>query len=142
MDNDTTSPKNRQPLRLNERWLITAPEVAALLGCCHDTVKHMNRHELMPQSIRLGPRDGMVRWRVAELFDWVAASCPPRRHWRWQRVELPKLDELVQRQRHELSQLSQATKEAEQELYELRQQIKAEADALQDIRRWAAAAAR
>lgn len=57
--------------------LLSVRDVAALLGGC--STRHVYRMAdagRMPRPIKLG---GLVRWRRAELMDWLAAGCPPVR---------------------------------------------------------------
>jgi len=57
--------------------LLDVRAVAALLGGC--SVRHVYRMAdagRMPRPIKLG---ALVRWRRAELLDWLAAGCPPVR---------------------------------------------------------------
>ena len=54
--------------------LLDVKSVAALLGHC--SVRHVYRMAdagLMPRPVRLG---NLVRWRRAEVLDWISAGCP------------------------------------------------------------------
>ncbi len=58
--------------------LLDARGVAALLSV---SVRHVRRMETageLPRPVRLGRA---VRWRRAELLDWLAAGCPDRVTW-------------------------------------------------------------
>jgi len=57
--------------------LLSVRDVAALLGRC--STRHLYRMAdvgRMPRPIKLG---GLVRWRRAELMDWLDNGCPPVR---------------------------------------------------------------
>lgn len=69
-----TDPK---PFTPEPTALLGIREVAALLGNC--STRHICRLAdagRMPRPVRLG---ALVRWRRAELIDWLAAGCPPVR---------------------------------------------------------------
>lgn len=54
--------------------LLDVRAVAALLGGC--STRHVYRLAdagRMPRPVRLG---SLVRWRRAEVLDWIAAGCP------------------------------------------------------------------
>ena len=54
--------------------LLNAKAVAALLAGC--STRHLYRlvdAGKMPRPLKLG---GLVRWRRAEVLDWIAAGCP------------------------------------------------------------------
>jgi excisionase family DNA binding protein len=53
--------------------LITADEVAALLGLSARTVWRMHSAGKLPEPIRLGRA---VRWRHKEIDAWIEAGCP------------------------------------------------------------------
>jgi excisionase family DNA binding protein len=56
--------------------LLNVKAVAALLGC---SVRHCYRLSdagRMPRPVKLG---ALVRWRRAELVEWLNAGCPPVR---------------------------------------------------------------
>lgn len=56
--------------------LLDVRAVAALLGAC--STRHVFRLAdagRMPKPIKLG---GLVRWRRAEVLEWIAAGCPNR----------------------------------------------------------------
>jgi len=55
------------------RELLDVRTVAHLLDCSPRHVYRMADANLMPRSVRLGT---LVRWRRAELLDWLAAGCP------------------------------------------------------------------
>jgi excisionase family DNA binding protein len=56
--------------------LLDMRAVAALLGCSARHVYRLADSGRMPKPIRLG---ALVRWRRAELLDWLAAGCKPVR---------------------------------------------------------------
>jgi len=61
-----------------EPLAIDAAEVGKLFGVSERHVWAMNSRGRLPRPIRLGRA---VRWRVAELRDWLAAGCPERSRW-------------------------------------------------------------
>lgn len=58
--------------------LLSAVEVAALLGVSRAHVWRMNSSGGLPEPVRLGKA---VRWRRCELEAWVAAGAPSREKW-------------------------------------------------------------
>lgn len=57
--------------------LLDVRAVAALLGGC--STRHVYRlcdAGRIPRPVKLG---ALVRWRRAELMEWLAAGCPPAR---------------------------------------------------------------
>lgn len=56
--------------------LLDVRAVAALLDCSSRHVYRLADTGRLPPPIRLG---SLVRWRRAELLDWLAAGCPPVR---------------------------------------------------------------
>ena len=61
-------------------WLFTADELAGVLNVSRSTVYRYEEEGKLPAPVRLG---GAVRWRAAEIRDWIRAGCPPRAHWEW-----------------------------------------------------------
>ena len=72
-DNQPTPAPAVEPL------LLSARDVAALLGVSLRTVRAMDSSGRIPEPIRLSP--GCVRWRHAEVCDWAAAGAPDRQTW-------------------------------------------------------------
>lgn len=66
---DTTDP---EPL------LLSAADVAAKLGIGKRTVWTWDAAGRLPEPVRIG---ATVRWRAAELDEWVAVGCPDRATW-------------------------------------------------------------
>jgi excisionase family DNA binding protein len=60
--------------------LFTVNEAAAFIGCSKSTLLKWDARGLVPAPLRPG---GMriVRWRKAELEEWIRAGCPNRRTW-------------------------------------------------------------
>ncbi len=58
----------------DSRVLIDVRAVAALLGCSPRHVYRLCDAGKMPQSLKLGK---LVRWRRADIEEWVADGCPP-----------------------------------------------------------------
>jgi excisionase family DNA binding protein len=65
-----------QPVREHLAALLDVRAVAALLDCSPRHVYRLADAGRMPPPIRLG---ALVRWRRAELLDWLAAGCKPCR---------------------------------------------------------------
>jgi excisionase family DNA binding protein len=56
--------------------LLDVRAVAALLDCSARHIYRLADAGRMPAPVRLG---SLVRWRRAELLDWIADGCPPVR---------------------------------------------------------------
>jgi len=57
--------------------LLTTKQVAKLLGIGERTLWRWSRSGLAPSPIKFGDgRKAAVRYRRAELLDWIAAGCP------------------------------------------------------------------
>ncbi len=56
--------------------LLDVKSVAALLDCSPRHVYRLTDTGRMPPAVRLG---SLVRWRKAEVLDWISAGCPPIR---------------------------------------------------------------
>ena len=56
--------------------LIDVAEVARLLTCSQPHVRHMADSGRMPRPVKLGT---LVRWKRAEIDQWLADGCPDRR---------------------------------------------------------------
>jgi len=57
----------------NEPELMSVKEVAAMLGVSQRTVYRMDDAGQIPRSIKLA---SLVRWRTAELREWIEKGCP------------------------------------------------------------------
>jgi excisionase family DNA binding protein len=57
---------------------LRAPEVAELLGISDRHMWKLHAAAQLPAPVRLGRS---VRWRRAELLDWLAAGAPSREVW-------------------------------------------------------------
>jgi excisionase family DNA binding protein len=57
--------------------LMTGGEVAELLRVSTRMIYRLKDSGRMPQPIKLG---GSVRWRRAELVEWIEDGCPVKRH--------------------------------------------------------------
>jgi excisionase family DNA binding protein len=57
--------------------LLDVRAVAALLHCSARHVYRMSDSGSMPRPVKLG---ALVRWRRADLDDWLASGCKPVRH--------------------------------------------------------------
>lgn len=67
------------PLDASQPILVDARRAAVLLGVGLRTLRTMDAAGRMPAALRLSP--GCVRWRLAELHEWVATGAPPRAEW-------------------------------------------------------------
>jgi predicted DNA-binding transcriptional regulator AlpA len=65
--------------------LIDTHQVAKLLDVSERTIFALEVEKNMPAAVRLGR---MVRWRLAEILEWVDAGCPPQDVW----VQKKKVD--------------------------------------------------
>jgi predicted DNA-binding transcriptional regulator AlpA len=59
-----------------EPELLDIRAVAALLSCSARHVLRLRDGGKMPEPVHLGHA---VRWRRAEILDWIASGCPPIR---------------------------------------------------------------
>jgi predicted DNA-binding transcriptional regulator AlpA len=59
----------------NGRLVLTAPEVADLLGISIRHLWRMNAKQLLPEPVRMG---GTTRWRRTDIQKWVELGCPDR----------------------------------------------------------------
>ena len=60
--------------------LLTPEQAAALLSVGRSTFDALQADgSIGPRPVRLSPR--LVRWRRAELVEWVAAGLPTRGEW-------------------------------------------------------------
>jgi excisionase family DNA binding protein len=59
-----------------EAALLDVSAVAAMLGCSVRHVYRLTDAGRMPASVRLG---ALVRWRRAEIEEWIASGCKPVR---------------------------------------------------------------
>ena len=70
---------DRQPL------LLTAEDLAAELQVSLRSVRRLDLEGKLPEPVHVGGR--LLRWRAAEVRDWVNAGCPRRDRWTWQPAE-------------------------------------------------------
>lgn len=59
--------------------MLNAAGSARLIGVSKATWARMDSAGKVPDPVRLS--SGCVRWRVADLTDWINAGCPPRAEW-------------------------------------------------------------
>jgi excisionase family DNA binding protein len=59
-----------------EAALIDVRAVAALLGCSTRHIYRLTDAGRMPTPVRLG---ALIRWRRAEIEEWIATGCPSTR---------------------------------------------------------------
>jgi len=60
--------------------LLDIRAVAALQSCSTRHIARMQDAGDMPRALRLGR---LLRWRRAELLEWIAAGCPSPRKTGW-----------------------------------------------------------
>jgi excisionase family DNA binding protein len=68
-----------------QRELITANEFAELLSVSEGTLYRLKSVGRLPPSIALG---GSVRWRLAEVRDWIARGCPPMPNSKYSNIKI------------------------------------------------------
>ncbi len=68
-----------------ESLLADARTVAAMLGISRTTFFTMRAGGKVPKPIKLGR---CVRWRIAEIEEWVQSDCPPLDRWEAMRKQL------------------------------------------------------
>ena len=67
-----------RPAVSDETKLLSAKQVATMLGRGESTVRDLNQKGLLPKPTQLG---GSIRWGVDEINAWVKHRCPPRAEW-------------------------------------------------------------
>jgi predicted DNA-binding transcriptional regulator AlpA len=72
-DNQPTPAPAVEPL------LLSARDVAALLGVSLRTVRAMDSSGRIPEPIRI--TRGCVRWKLSEVRSWINAGAPDRATW-------------------------------------------------------------
>lgn len=70
--------KGHQRLSRGDRLLVSAAELAHLLGISRSTVWSWHASGEIPLPLRIR---GATRWRRAEIARWVEAGCPGRQRW-------------------------------------------------------------
>ena len=63
---------------LEGRLLLSAAELARLLGVSRSTVWTWHSSGKIPLPVRIG---GTTRWRRREIEAWIATGCPARARW-------------------------------------------------------------
>ena len=61
--------------------LIDTATTAKLLGISSRTLYRLNDEKATPEPVRIGGK--IIRWRLAELLEWIEAGCPPRKFWNY-----------------------------------------------------------
>lgn len=59
--------------------LIDMDTVAGLMSVSRRTLERLVSEKAIPEPIRISGR--LVRWRLAELLEWIEAGCPHTKHW-------------------------------------------------------------
>lgn len=60
--------------------VLTASQAGELVGLDGSTIRRNSEAGLFPKPIHIG---SAVRWRRAEIEDWLAAGCPAAAEWAW-----------------------------------------------------------
>ena len=68
-----TTTDTRAPDRVGTPEMLDVQAVAALLACSARHIYRMADAGRMPRPVKLGQ---LVRWRRAELQEWINAGCP------------------------------------------------------------------
>ncbi len=76
----TTGPTD--PAAGEKPLMMTAEDIAFELQASVRTVRRMELCGKLPRPWRIGR---LVRWRRAEILDWIDAGQPDRAHWTWPR---------------------------------------------------------
>jgi excisionase family DNA binding protein len=63
-----------------DKLLLSAEEVAGLLGFSVRHVRRLDSADQLPAPVRPGGGRA-VKWRREDIEGWVAAGCPDRRTW-------------------------------------------------------------
>ena len=63
------------------KMLLSVKEVCQALDIGRSTLYRLKSSGKVPNPVRIG---GSLKWRKAELEDWIAAGCPPMSRWEWQ----------------------------------------------------------
>lgn len=62
----------------NSSLLIDAKTFAHLLSISSRTLSRLIDLKAVPMPVHLGR---LVRWRLAEVLEWIEADCPPQKSW-------------------------------------------------------------
>ena len=78
-------PADDRPGRVSalEPLLVSANDLAKLLRLSVRSIRALDASGRLPRPLRVG---GSVRWKLAEVRDWIAADCPPRQVWEARRA--------------------------------------------------------
>ncbi len=68
----------KQEIETNQTLLVTASELAKLLGVSVRQIWRMNSAGKIPKPIRMG---NCVRWMIKEIEAWLEAGVPDRVSW-------------------------------------------------------------
>jgi excisionase family DNA binding protein len=72
----TMTPVEPEPQPVMSAELLDVRTVARMLDCSKRHVYRLSDAGRMPRPLKLGQ---LVRWRRAELMNWLDAGCPPVR---------------------------------------------------------------
>ena len=70
------------------KLLISAKELAAVLGVHRSTIWSWHSAGRVPMPLKLG---GVTRWRADEIRAWLEAGAPAREQWSWRRENSTKI---------------------------------------------------
>lgn len=59
--------------------LIDADTTSQLMGISQRTLHRLIAEKAIPEPVRISGR--LLRWRLAELLEWIEAGCPHRKYW-------------------------------------------------------------
>ena len=105
-----TTSNGKPPIRIQDKLLISAVELALLFGCSREQVYTMQREGIIPRAtIRFSEK--FVRWRAQEVIDWLASGAPSAHHWIWEPTKLPNVTKLLRQRSLDLQQPT-ATKQS------------------------------
>ena len=70
--------RNTEVRETGQPLVVSAKELAALLGVSLRHVWRLNATGKLPKPVRLG---GSVKWRRDEIIAWLSQNCPARSEW-------------------------------------------------------------
>ncbi len=67
--------KKQTQVSIQANSLLTAQELAEMLGLCKRQIFRLNSIGKIPKPVRIG---GSVRWRRSDIELWLELGCPER----------------------------------------------------------------